>query len=156
MEVPPVRRTKGFGLLDLILILIVFSLVAALAVPVYGEYAKRMSINRAIEDLAALSREISSFQRGNDGRNPATLQQLGISIPLDPWGNAYRYVDLSGQPSGSRPARKDDRHRVLNTDFDLYSGGADGVSRVPLSARGSRDDVLRANNGLFIGLAEDY
>jgi len=38
----------------------------------------------------------------------------------------------------------------------LYSRGKDGDSSGPLSAKASRDDIVRANNGGFIGLGEDY
>ena len=44
----------------------------------------------------------------------------------------------------------------MNSDFDLYSVGNDGDSESPLSAKASRDDIVRANNGAFIGLGEDY
>ena len=40
MAILSVRKTNGFGLLDLMLALIIASLLAALAVPVYGQYAK--------------------------------------------------------------------------------------------------------------------
>ncbi|MDH4073829.1 MAG: prepilin-type cleavage/methylation domain-containing protein, partial [Gammaproteobacteria bacterium] len=52
--------------------------------------------------------------------------------------------------------RKDGSLNPLNTDFDLYSAGADGESAGPLSATKSRDDIVRANNGAFIGLGENY
>jgi general secretion pathway protein G len=34
--------------------------------------------------------------------------------------------------------------------------GKDGASVSPLTAKASRDDIVRANNGGFIGLAEDF
>jgi general secretion pathway protein G len=34
--------------------------------------------------------------------------------------------------------------------------GEDGDSKRPLSVKTSRDDIVRANNGAFIGLGEDY
>jgi general secretion pathway protein G len=34
--------------------------------------------------------------------------------------------------------------------------GKDGKSAGPLTAKQSRDDVLRANDGRFVGLASDY
>ncbi len=50
-----------------------------------------------------------------------------------------------------------DRNLVpLNTRFDLYSQGKDGESRPPLTAKASWDDVLRANDGSFVGLASNY
>ena len=44
----------------------------------------------------------------------------------------------------------------INTDFDLYSMGPDGKSVAPLTAAFSQDDVVRANDGSFIGVAKDY
>lgn len=52
--------------------------------------------------------------------------------------------------------RKDKSLHPLNTDYDLYSMGPDGRSVSPLTAKASRDDIIRANNGGFIGVAEDY
>ncbi len=53
-------------------------------------------------------------------------------------------------------ARKDYFLVPLNTDYDLYSVGKDGNSRPPLSAPDSADDVIRANDGAYIGLAANY
>ena len=44
----------------------------------------------------------------------------------------------------------------INSDFDLYSMGEDGKSKSPLTAKPSHDDIVRANDGAFIGLATDY
>ena len=44
----------------------------------------------------------------------------------------------------------------LNSDFDLYSMGPDGESEPPLSRPVSRDDIIVANDGDFIGIAKDY
>ena len=45
---------------------------------------------------------------------------------------------------------------LLNTDYDLYSVRADGKSSGPLSAKKSKDDVIRVLNGGYIGLAENF
>ncbi len=45
---------------------------------------------------------------------------------------------------------------MLNSDFDLYSVGADGLSKPPLAAKDSKDDVIRALDGGYFGLAEDF
>ncbi|MFV2061167.1 MAG: prepilin-type cleavage/methylation domain-containing protein, partial [Gammaproteobacteria bacterium] len=58
--------------------------------------------------------------------------------------------------SNAGKARKDLSMVPLNTDYDLYSRGKDGASTPPLSAPVSQDDVLRANNGGFIGLASKF
>jgi general secretion pathway protein G len=44
----------------------------------------------------------------------------------------------------------------LNTDYDLYSRGKDGKSQPSITNALSLDDVIRANDGAFLGLAAKY
>ena len=44
----------------------------------------------------------------------------------------------------------------LNSDYDLYSMGKDGVSSPPITAKPSQDDVIRASNGSYVGLASNF
>jgi general secretion pathway protein G len=44
----------------------------------------------------------------------------------------------------------------VNTDFDLYSVGKDGLTVTAFTAKSARDDVVRANDGRYVGLAENY
>jgi general secretion pathway protein G len=44
----------------------------------------------------------------------------------------------------------------INSDYDLYSMGADGRTATPLTASMSRDDIVRAGDGSFIGPASGY
>jgi general secretion pathway protein G len=53
-------------------------------------------------------------------------------------------------------ARKDRFLVPINSDFDLYSVGPDGDSTPPLNAKNSRDDIIRANDGLFVGPASNF
>jgi len=69
-------------------------------------------------------------------------------------GNAGGSAPIGGSYLGS--ARKDHFLVPLNSDYDLYSVGKDGKSRAPLSAPDSADDVIRANDGAYIGLAAHY
>jgi general secretion pathway protein G len=61
---------------------------------------------------------------------------------------------VAGRPIGQ--LRKDRNLVPINTDFDLFSRGKDGQTNFPLTAQRSRDDIVRANNGGYIGLASDY
>ncbi len=50
-----------------------------------------------------------------------------------------------------------DRNMVpINSRFDLYSKGKDGESHPPLTTKASWDDIIRANDGSFVGLAANY
>lgn len=151
-----IGRPNGMGLLDLMIALIVFSLLAALAVPAYNSFINRAKVAGAIGDVGSLAIAIERFSVNNDDRLPNTLDELPIEIPLDPWGNEYEYLNIRAAGGGVGGLRKDGNLNPLNTDFDLYSKGEDGESAGPLSAGKSRDDIVRANNGAFIGLGEDY
>ena len=151
-----IGRPNGMGLLDLMVALVVFSLFAALAVPAYTGMVNRGRVAGAISDVGSIAVEIERFAVSNNDRLPMTLNELPIEIPQDPWGNDYQYLNIRAAGPGKGAFRKDGNLNRLNTDFDLYSMGEDGASAGPLSAKKSRDDIVRANNGAFIGLGEDY
>ena len=156
MRFTVIGRPNGMGLLDLIITVVVFALFIALAVPAYNNFANRGRVAGAIGDVGSLAIAIERFSVNNNDRLPNTLDELPMDIPLDPWGNEYQYLNIRTAGAGAGGLRKDGNLNPLNTDFDLYSLGADGESAGPLSAGQSRDDIVRANNGAFIGLGEDY
>jgi general secretion pathway protein G len=89
------------------------------------------------------------------GSFPASLADVGNGGKLDPWGHAYQYADLTAT-QGNGSARKDHKLNPINSDFDLYSMGKDGVSRTQLTQKSSLDDIVRARDGAFVGLAADF
>ncbi len=106
---------------------------------------------RAIADIRVLEFDLA-FYIENNLASPASLAAIGRATMLDPWGNPYAYKVITN-PGG---ARKDKFLVPLNSDYDLYSMGLDGESKKPLSSKVSQDDVLRALDGAFVGLAADF
>lgn len=149
-------RSQGFGLLELMVVLVIASLLVSVAVPAYDRQVQRAKVSAAIGDIGKLSLAIEEFRLRNMDRIPMTLEELGMEIPLDPWGRPYEFLNIPAAGPGVGNLRKDGKLNPLNTDFDLYSRGRDGDSKGPLNAKASRDDIVRANNGAFIGLGEDY
>ena len=86
---------------------------------------------------------------------PPDLATIGMDTVLDPWGRPYAYLSFTGL-KGKGQMRKDKNLVPINTQYDLYSMGADGQSQPPITARVSRDDVILANDGNYVGLASDY
>jgi len=150
------RTSQGFGLLELMVTLVIAALLVSLAVPAYDVFAQRAKVSGAIGDIGKLSLAIEHYRLNNNDRIPLSLAELGLDVPLDPWGRSYQFLNIPAAGPGKGALRKDGKLNPLNTDFDLYSLGKDGESAGPLSAKKSRDDVVRANNGSFIGLGEDY
>jgi general secretion pathway protein G len=125
-----------------------------LAFPSYANYRERAKIAQAVLDIKGMEQHIKLYAIDNRAF-PASLAEIGRGGLLDPWGNPYQYTNLETS-KGKGAARKNKNLVPINSDFDLYSAGKDGASSSPLTAKPSRDDVVRANDGRFVGLASDY
>lgn len=181
--VQPARRPgiegTGFTIVELAIALVVVGLLAGLAGTRYIRWVEKARVARATVEIASLAEAVEASKMSLWGRVPVlpnTLAEIGLEVPIDPWGTPYRYLRIEGvfdvtqQPpgqdalppvaAGPRPQpdqpRKDRFFKPINTDFDLYSSGPDGDSRVSLEHDDSRDDVVRGLNGRFVGLAENF
>lgn len=150
-EVRPLQ--SGFTLIELLLVMVIIGALAALAVPNYRSVLERARVTRAIGDLRSIGQSLTEYQFEN-GSFPPNLAAVSMGGLLDPWGNPYQYLPVEGTSRGQ--LRKDRFLVPVNTDFDLYSMGPDGRSQPPFTASQSRDDIVRANDGGFVGLAEDF
>jgi general secretion pathway protein G len=146
--------SPGFTLIELLIAVGIFGVLVSLASAKYSDYRERIRVNQAETDIAALSVTISQYILENRSP-PDSLVDVRAGGKLDPWGRPYQYLDLTSI-KGKGKARKDKKLNPLNTDFDLYSMGKDGASQTSLMANTSRDDIIRARDGRFIGLAQDF
>jgi len=142
----------GLTIVELLIIAAIAVTLAAIGVPAYNGYRDRARITQAIVDIRTMDHDIL-IHESSEGKYPDSLEEIGRGGFLDPYGSPYQYLRIG---STKRQARKDHFLVPLNTDFDLYSKGRDGKSRAPLTARVSRDDIVRANNGEYVGLASEY
>jgi general secretion pathway protein G len=145
---------RAFSLVETLIVCALISTLASIAAGIYVNALKTARVTRAIGDLHALDADINAFRLRNN-RYPTTLTEARPLVPNDPWRRPYVYTDLSQRGSRGR-ARKDGRLNPINADFDLYSLGADGVTATPLTSPMSKDDVIRARDGAFLGLAADF
>lgn len=148
------RRVRGITLLELMLVIGLLGILTAIAIPAYDGYLTRANNAQAAADLRELSLRITRFELDNVSL-PASLADIDANEMLDPWGNPYRYLSFEGL-QGFGAVRKDGRLNPINSDYDLYSMGPDGRTATSLRAGQSLDDIVRASDGGFFGLAEDY
>lgn len=135
---------------------VIAALLVAIAVPSYARVIQRQKTAQAERDLRVIALAIERY-RAQHGTPPEALSQLGIPIARDPWDQEYQFLNFSSTAPGVKgKIRKDHNLHPLNSEFDLYSIGPDGRSSPPLTARGSRDDIIWARDGGFVGPAEDY
>jgi general secretion pathway protein G len=146
-------RERGLTVIELLIILAVVATLATIALLFYRDVTEQAKIARAVADIATISGQIDTFEMMNE-RLPNDLAEIGRAALKDPWGNPYEYLSYDVGPAGQ--IRKDHALHPLNSTYDLYSKGKDGQSAPPLTAAQSRDDIVRANDGGYIGLASKY
>jgi general secretion pathway protein G len=168
----------GFTLMELMIVIAILGTIAGIAIPQYASYIEKARVTRAIVEIHMVEKEISMYTDDNHAL-PDTLDDIGRGDLKDPWGNLYKYLSFAtldkGPGKGGKGDKKDkkdkggtvdtgpsekprkDRFLVpINSDYDLYSMGRDGKTKTPLTAKDSHDDVIRCNDGEFVGLAYKF
>lgn len=133
------RRRAAFTLVEVLLVLVILVIIGSIAVTAYGPIQRRAYINAARSQIKAFKTPLNAYQL-DVGDYPSTAQglqalryppgdlpdpsrwngpYLDSEVPLDPWGNEYRY---------EYPGRYDP------TQPDIWSPGPDGID-------GTDDDI---------------
>ena len=160
---------RGFTIVEIVLSLVIIGILATIAIPAYNNYIDQLLVKQAIANIRILEQAIKTFEFENM-RLPNNLNELGPvellgangnsvtqSPPfLDPYGNAYRYLNFANEPGGWPNCRRDGVDKPLSLDYDLYSMGADGLTQKKLNHVNSLDDIVRARSGKFVDLASKY
>jgi len=124
-------RTSGFTLIEVMVVISILAILAALIVPKVMSRPDEARVVAAKQDLAALSQALKLY-RLDTKRYPTTEQGLQALIakpslapvpdnwktggyveklPTDPWGKPYQYLNPG-----------------LHGEIDVFSFGADGVA----------------------------
>jgi general secretion pathway protein G len=152
----PKKCCFGFTLMEIMLAIGLAGVLAAIAIPTYMGYREKALVAATIADIERIEIAIDHYRILN-AVLPDSLNDVGLGGLMDPWGNPYEYLRIEGgNLKGKGKLRKDHSLVPVNTDYDLYSKGKDGKSQTPFTAKASQDDIVRANDGGFIGLVSEY
>ncbi|MEO6437494.1 MAG: type II secretion system major pseudopilin GspG [Tepidisphaeraceae bacterium] len=119
-------RSHAFTLIELLLVLVILAVLAAVVVPKFTNRSEQARITAAKAQISSLETALTGFEvdcgrfpTNDEGlqalvQQPANVQNWKSymkQIPKDPWGNPYVYR----APGTHNPQ-----------DFDLFSIGPDG------------------------------
>lgn len=150
------RVSEGFTLVELLCVIAIIGILTSIATPLFSTYRDRAMQFQSEVQIRLLEKEITNYFIYNRAY-PNSLDDIGFGNLLDIWGNPYQYLRIDGGNSKGKGKFRKDRFLVpINSDYDLYSMGPDGKSVSPLTAKASRDDIIRANDGAYFGPASLY
>ena len=153
----------GFTSHEMIIGIAIFAIFAAIAVPNYIKFREKARVELAITELRFIEKEIKNYWIDN-GELPDDLSAIGMGDMVDPWGRPYNYRRISESDKSKEDEAQDYNGQTLkdhflhpiNTDYDLFSVGKDSKSTATLTAKITQDDIVRANNGGYMGLVSNY
>jgi general secretion pathway protein G len=140
----------GFSMVELVTVLSIIVILATMAIPTINRYIYTTKIAACATDIRTIDKAITAYSIDKNALppdGPAGLGALGMSDMVDPWRRPFEF-------KLNTPATelKDIANNPLNTDYDLYSLGQDGISVSAAGGDGNEDDIARTNNGTFVGV----
>jgi general secretion pathway protein G len=115
-------RSRGFTLVELLLVLVILALIGGLVLPGIIGKAEGAKVKAAASQVSRLSMAVESFYL-DTGTTPESLEQLVEEPGVGGWNGPYVKPSLLKDPWG-----RDYEYRYPGDhgDFDIVSLGADG------------------------------
>ena len=141
--------------MELVMVLAMIGIGLGMALTVSIRAKDSAANKQAIAQILQLQTRLDEFAMTRN-RPANSLGEVGAAGMLDPWGVPYTYQPFLTQEDVWNRARRDRFLVPVNSMYDLYSFGKDGVTHRDLNKPDSLDDIVRANDGAFVGLGLNF
>jgi len=82
-----IRASRGFTLVELLIVIVVIAILAAITIVAYGGVTSRANTSAAQQDVSSVAERLKTYQADN-GNYPSNLAAIGVS---DPSNGHYTY-----------------------------------------------------------------
>ena len=148
------KQRSGFTLIEMVISIGIVGLLSAIAMPSYQDHINKVNIAMMMVDIARIQGAVENYYV-NEFIYAPDLATIAMDELTDAYGKPYNYLlFLPSTPSSEK--RKDKNLNPINPDYDLYSIGKDGETSRILGSSKALDDIVRANDGAYLGLAADF
>ncbi len=118
---------KGFTLIELMIVVAIIGILAAVAIPAYQDYTIRANVSEGLGLASAAKTAVSEFY-ATQGRLPGTNASAGVAAAVSITGNAVQSVTVGASGVitilyGPNPAQINGQNLVLSP-FVPANGGA--------------------------------
>lgn len=131
------KYTRGFTLIELMIVVAIVGILAAIAIPAYSDYTVRAKITEALAFAAAAKTTISEYY-ASEGKMPldATVSGLAVGSGTNVQTNNISAIAYARAASGAGATNNVGRYTVT-----LKSIGSVGEADIEFSGTGSANGV---------------